>query len=92
MYGTVVVGGQTYHGLLLKGTPTSFGSMNRDVFDLNMTITGGALQPFFGNDAYLRIAPGGQSTFDGSFTRDFTWADGPGSEALIVDENQMSLF
>jgi hypothetical protein len=77
VYGRVVVGGQTYDGLLLKGTPTSFGSMNRDVFDLNMKITGGALQPIFGDDAYLRIAPGGQSSFDGSFTRSFS-----GTEAL----------
>jgi hypothetical protein len=77
VYGRVIVGGQTYDGLLLKGTPTSFGSMNRDVFDLNMKITGGALQPIFGNDAYLRIAPEGQSTFDGSFTKNFS-----GTEAL----------
>lgn len=71
VYGTVVLGGKTYVGLLLKGTPTSFGSKEMDVFDLDMKLTGGALQPLFGDDAYLRIEPGGRSTFDGRFTRDF---------------------
>ena len=72
VYGTVILGGQTYNGLLLKGTPTSFGSKNMDIFDLNMKVTGGALKDVFGPDAYLRIAPGGHSTFDGSFTKDFS--------------------
>jgi hypothetical protein len=82
LYGTVVVGGQTFSGLLLKGKPTAFGAEvpgasssvgnpGKDVFDLSMQITGGALADRFGPDLYMRITPRAD-TFDGQFNRDFT--------------------
>jgi hypothetical protein len=78
--GTVVIGDQTYQGLLLEGKPTAFGavaqeasaSKNTDVFDLNMKITGGELAATFGPEAYLRIVPQAGSTFNGEFTSDFS--------------------
>jgi hypothetical protein len=83
LYGTVVLGGQTFRGLLLQGKPTAFGAVapdsssatvgtpGKDVFDLNMKITGGALADRFGPDLYMRIVPKAD-TFDGQFTRDFS--------------------
>jgi hypothetical protein len=81
LYGTVVLGGQTFTGLLLEGKPTAFGALapgaatvgvtGRDVFDLSMKITGGALADRFGPDLYMRIIPKAD-TFDGQFTRDFS--------------------
>lgn len=81
LYGTVVVGGQTFSGLLLKGKPTAFGARGPDaeaignpgkeVFDLNMKITGGALADRFGQDLYMRIIPKAD-TFEGQFNRDFS--------------------
>ena len=80
--GTVVIGEQTYQGLLLKGTPTAFGAVTArrfvvrqqksEVFDLNMKITEGELKEAFGSEAYLRITPQAGSTFDGRFTIDFS--------------------
>jgi hypothetical protein len=80
--GTVVIGDQTYQGVLLRGTPTAFGAVLADdspsgdkkseVFDLNMKITEGKLKEAFGNEAYLRITPQAGSTFDGRFTIDFS--------------------
>jgi len=78
--GVVVIGGKTYDGVLLRGTPTAFGAgVKRDpeerkseVFDLDMTITGGELAEAFGNEAYLRIVPQSNSTFNGEFTADFS--------------------
>ena len=80
--GTVVIGDQTYQGVLLKGTPTAFGAVLPDdsraasktgeVFDLNMKITEGKLKEAFGSEAYLRITPQAGSTFDGRFTIDFS--------------------
>jgi hypothetical protein len=80
LYGTVVIGNQTYQGLLLEGTPTAFGaqvqkggSLNpSDVFDLNMTITGGQLASAFGPQAYFRVIPQSNSTFQGSFATSFS--------------------
>jgi hypothetical protein len=77
--GKVVIGDRTYQGLLLEGTPTAFGAgVRRDseekkseVFDLDMTITGGKLAEAFGSEAYLRIVPRSNSTFNGQFTADF---------------------
>jgi len=80
--GTVVIGDQTYQGLLLEGRPTAFGAevqdgspvknKNPEVFDLNMRITGGQLKEAFGTEAYLRITPQAKSTFNGQFTADFS--------------------
>src|SRR5262249_39226226 len=78
--GTVVIGDQTYQGLLLEGKPTAFGAeaqdasaaKDPDVFDLNMKITGGELAHAFGSEAYLRIIPQANSTFNGEFTSDFS--------------------
>jgi hypothetical protein len=94
LYGTVVLGGQTFSGLLLEGKPTAFGAKvvasaaqadaaqdqdavaeaevgpAKDVFDLNMKITGGALAGRFGSDLYMRVVAAAD-TFDGQFTRDF---------------------
>src|SRR4051794_15096257 len=62
LYGKVVVGDQTYSGLLLQGTPTAFGSQDldkavsgEDVFDLQLKITGGVLAANYGPDAYIRV-------------------------------------
>jgi hypothetical protein len=79
LWGQIVANGQTISGLLLKGTPTSFGSLDlgaaaqgMSVFDLNMTVTGGALASFFGPDAYMRITPELDSTFQGRFDQNFS--------------------
>ena len=80
IYGTVVVGDQTYTGLLLSGTPTAFGSQslkpvgvqNEDLFDLSLKITGGSLQSLYGPDAYVRVTSEANSTFNGVFTTDFS--------------------
>ncbi len=79
IYGTVVIGDQTYTGLLLSGTPTAFGSQtlkpmvgNEDLFDLSLKITGGSLQSLYGPDAYVRVTSEANSTFDGVFTTDFS--------------------
>ncbi len=83
LYGTVVLAGQTFSGLLLEGKPTAFGARvlgsdtgsedhsGKDVFDLNMKITGGVLADRFGPDLYMKIVPRA-NTFDGQFTRDFS--------------------
>jgi hypothetical protein len=78
--GKVTIGDRTYKGLLLEGTPTAFGAGVKrapeagksGVFDLDMTITGGELAEAFGPEAYLRIVPQSNSTFNGEFTADFT--------------------
>jgi hypothetical protein len=81
LHGTVVIGDQTYDGILLEGRPTSFGARTQvsssrqsatDAFDLNMKITGGKLAEVFGDNAYLRIIPQADSTFRGEFTSDFS--------------------
>lgn len=70
------VGSQTFSGLLLKGTPTAFGSMaipgsGLSTFDMKMNITGGELAKLFGSDAYVEITPKVGSTFTGSFAGNF---------------------
>jgi hypothetical protein len=80
LHGTVVIGDQVYRGLLLEGEPTAFGaqaqagaSLRRsDVYDLNVKITGGRLAGAFGKDAYFRIMPQSNSTFQGSFATSFS--------------------
>jgi hypothetical protein len=80
LYGTVKIGNQVYQGLLLEGTPTAFGAQVQtgsslkpaDVFDLNMKITGGQLASAFGSEAYFRVIPQSNSTFQGSFSTSFS--------------------
>jgi hypothetical protein len=79
IYGTVVIGDQTYTGLLLSGTPTAFGSQtlkplvgNEDLFDLSLKITGGSMSSLYGPDAYVRVTSEANSTFNGVFTTDFS--------------------
>jgi hypothetical protein len=80
LYGTVVIGDQVYRGLLLEGKPTAFGARaqngtlltSADVFDLNMMITGGQLAGAFGPEAYFRVIPQSNSTFQGSFESSFS--------------------
>ncbi len=80
LYGTITANGQTFSGLLLKGTPTAFGSQDlgpvgvqgSDLFDVNIDVTGGALAQYFGKDAYMRIAPELLSTFQGKFDENFS--------------------
>jgi hypothetical protein len=76
LYGTVVVGSQTFSGLLLQATPTAFGSQagSATTFDMNLTVTGGALAQAFGPELYLQLHPSLTSTFDGSFNQSFTTA------------------
>jgi len=79
LYGTVVVGGEKFDGLLLEGKPRSFGAKvggaagidEVSVYDLDMKITGGVLAERFGPDAYMRISPEVANTFDGSFRKSF---------------------
>jgi hypothetical protein len=91
VYGTVVIGGQTYSGLLLSGTPTAFGSQtlkplvdNEDLFDLTLKITGGTLASLYGPDAYVRVTSEANSTFDGIFTTDFS------SEKVLTNTHPVS--
>ncbi len=81
--GTVTVDGKTYSGELLKGTPMAFGSMNTAaagngglpgtaMYDLDVKVTGGLLKDLFGTDTYIRLAAERWSTFNGSFTQDFS--------------------
>jgi hypothetical protein len=80
LYGSVVIGNQVYRGLLLEGKPTAFGAQDAsgaaipraNVFDLNVQITGGQLAQAFGTDAYFRITPQSNSTFQGSFATSFS--------------------
>ena len=80
LYGRVVIGNQVYNGLLLEGTPTAFGVETEtrkslsggDVFDLNVKITGGQLAQAFGPEAYFRVIPQSNSTFQGSFASSFS--------------------
>lgn len=72
--GSVTIGGKFYEGLLLEGRPTAFGARSQDmgVFDLNLKVTGGELAEAFGPEAYFRITPQENSTFQGDFTADFS--------------------
>ena len=88
LHGQIDANGQSFTGLLLQGTPTAFGSLDLgpvagssegtapslgvDIFDANLDIADGDLARFFGDTAYLRITPELESTFEGSFTEDFT--------------------
>jgi hypothetical protein len=89
LYGTATITGttadgqtynQTFSGLLLSGTPTSFGSQDlkplgiqdSSLFDVGIKVTGGALAQAFGDTAYMRITPELGSTFRGKFDENFS--------------------
>jgi hypothetical protein len=82
VYGQVTLGGTTYNGLLLSGTPTAMGSLNlaaaptnvagEAMFDFDVNVTGGLLANVFGSEAYVRLTAERWSTFNGSFTQDFS--------------------
>lgn len=90
--GTVIINDRRYEGLLLTGKPTAFGIgghdhpalKNPEVFGLNMQIEGGQLAGTFGAEAYLRIIPQANSTFQGEFTSDFS-AEMPLTNLVAVD-------
>ena len=91
LYGTVMVGNQTYTGLLLSGTPTAFGSQtlkplvnNEDLFDLSLKITGGSLASLYGPDAYIRVTSEANSNFNGVFTTDFS------SEKVLTNTHRVT--
>src|SRR5207237_812666 len=93
VYGTVVVGGQTYTGLLLSGTPTAFGSQtlkplvnNEDLFDMTLKITGGTLASLYGPGAYIRVTSEANSTFNGVFTTDFS------SEKVLTNTHTIAIL
>jgi hypothetical protein len=73
LYGTVVLGGKTFQGLLLQATPTSFGSQGGTgaAFNLDLKVTGGQLAQTFGPDLYMELRPSLGSGFDGSFDKSF---------------------
>ncbi len=82
LYGQVTLDGKTYSGLLLSGTPTAMGSLNlagaptnlagEAMFDFDVNVTGGLLATAFGSEAYIRLNAERWSTFNGSFTQDFS--------------------
>ena len=82
LYGQVTLDGKTYSGLLLSGTPTAMGSLNlaaaptnvagSAMFDFDVSVTGGLLAKSFGSEAYIRLSAERWSTFNGSFTQDFS--------------------
>lgn len=82
LYGQVTIDGKTYSGLLLSGTPTAMGSLNlaaaptnvagASMFDFDVNVTGGLLANAFGSEAYVRLTAERWSTFNGSFTQDFS--------------------
>lgn len=77
--GFVWIKGEKFDGVLLRGTPTAFAiaehdspsARAQDIFGLNVKIEDGKLASAFGAEAYLRIVPQGNSTFNGEFTSDF---------------------
>ncbi len=82
LFGQVTIDGKTYSGLLLSGTPTAMGSLNlaaaptnvqgEAMFDFDVSVTGGLLANAFGSEAYIRLTAERWSTFNGSFTQDFS--------------------
>ena len=74
LWGSVTIGGKVYKGLLLAARPTAFGAQaggTAGVFDLSLKVTGGELERVFGPEAYFRITPRGDSTFQGEFDESF---------------------
>jgi hypothetical protein len=83
LQGAVTINGQTYNGNLLHGNVVGFGSLNTaapgngglvgtSAFDFDVKITGGLLASLFGTDTYVRLNAERWSTFNGSFTSDFS--------------------
>src|SRR3954447_26229315 len=80
LWGTVTFEGQTFTGLLLKGTPTGFGFLDlnpigipeADAFNATLKIESGALKPYFDGDTSIQIITEQESTFVGLFDHDFT--------------------
>jgi hypothetical protein len=74
LYGTVVVGGKTFQGLLLQAKPTAFGAQagTPASFNLDLKVTGGELAQTFGPSVYMEVRSGVDSTFDGSFAKSFS--------------------
>jgi hypothetical protein len=80
LHGSVEIGGKVYKGLLLEGRPTAFGAQALSdhperasgVFDLSLKVTGGQLAEAFGPEAYFRVTPQANSTFQGDFAADFS--------------------
>ncbi len=83
LFGKVTVNGVTYSGELLQGQITGFGSLNTaaagnggvagtSMFDFDVKVTGGLLASQFGTDTYIRLTAERWSTFNGSFTTDFS--------------------
>jgi hypothetical protein len=78
--GSEEIGGKVYEGLLLEGRPTAFGAealsgqpaRTSGVFDLSLKVTGGKLAEAFGPEAYFRITPQANSTFQGDFAASFS--------------------
>ena len=48
------------------------GSVAESMFDFDVSVTGGLLKNSFGSEAYIRLAAERWSTFNGSFTQDFS--------------------
>lgn len=73
LYGTVVVGGKTFQGLLLQATPTAFGAQagTPAAFNLDLKVTGGELAQTFGPSVYMEVHSALDSKFDGSFAKSF---------------------
>src|SRR5262249_60605144 len=73
LYGTVVLGGKTFQGLLLQATPTAFGAQagSPAVFNLDLKVTGGELAEAFGPAVYMEFQSAVDTTFDGNFAQSF---------------------
>jgi len=91
VYGKVVLGGQTYSGLLLQGTPTGFGSqtlkptvVGEDLFDMKLQVTGGSMADLYGKNAYMRVTAEANSTFNSVFTTAFS------SEKVLTNVHTVS--
>ena len=74
LYGSVSIGGQVYTGLLLRATPTAFGTSGgtSSGFNLDLKVTGGALAAKFGPDLFMSVLSTAGTTFDGSFVKNFS--------------------
>jgi len=73
-FGALDLGGltsETDDVAALSATDSGTVGLGVDIFDLKIAVEEGELAPFFGDNAYLRITPELESTFEGSFTEDF---------------------